>query len=126
MAVEWHKVDLTKQPFFFSGENNGTDSTNNYITDHGGENGNHVALFHEALQKELGGKDLEYNWSEEGYDPPKWEEEFGNDGWEKIFSMNAQNCCDFGHVTMARGPSFHGVRWVINFECLEPIWIREK
>ena len=121
---KWKKVDLTKPPFFYSGEDDGNGS--DYIIDHGGENGEHVTLFHEALQKELGGKNLEYTWSEEGNDEPPYLQEFQCEGWENVFSIIAQNCCDFGHVTMARGPSFHGVRWVINFECLTPIWIREN
>jgi len=113
--ADWKKVDLTEPPFFFSGESDDRD----YLT------GEYAAVFNKAVQKELGGKNLEYLWAEEGNEEPDYLENFECGGWEPVFIVNAQNCSHFGYVTLAHGPPLKGVGWVINFEMLSPIWIRE-
>tara|TARA_R110002020_G_scaffold213289_6_gene420055 strand:+ start:1788 stop:2168 length:381 start_codon:yes stop_codon:yes gene_type:complete len=123
MAEEWKKVNLAHDPFSFSNDE-WDDNSSDYLTGEYGE------VYNKAVHHELGGKNLEYSWSEEGHDSPSHLDEFeGGDDWEPVFAIDAQNCCDFGYVTMAKRKTttyFHGVRWAIIFECLTPIWIREK
>ena len=120
----WKKVDLTQPPFFFSEE--GADvEIDHHLTNE------YTAVYHKAIQKELAGKNLEYLWGEESVNEPDYLEDFECDGWDIIFKISADHCFHFTYVTMGKGPCVlrypvgAGVRWVINFECLSPIWIRE-
>ena len=120
--ADWQKVNLTKAPFFYSEEQSDYSvviDESDYLTEE------YAAVFHKAIQKELGGKDLKYLWSEEGYDEPGYLANFNRNGWNTVFCIHAQYCSHFGYVTLEKGPPINGVRWAIHFEQLAPIWIKE-
>ena len=126
MAEEWKKVDLTKPPFFFSGE---LYYLEDYLTEE------YAAVYNKEIRSELEGKNLEYLWAEEDEpdfpgDEPAYLENFKFEGWERVFGITAEHCSHFRKVHMVSASSpftrIHGVNWAIIFECTTPIWIREK
>ena len=115
--TDWKKVDLTQYPFHFTEEHPEID------------------VYNKAVQKELGGKDLEYYWAEEGGDEPEHLENFDFNSWEQVFACDGYgdeftgDCQEFGLVSMIKGlplkgPSLKGVEWAIDFEMNCSIWIR--
>ena len=112
--ADWKKVDLTQFPFYFT------------------EDHPEVDKFHKGVQKELGGKNLEYFWGEESENEPDYLENFECRGWESVFRYNGhrddptESCYNFGVVSMIKGSPLKGVGWAIIFEMNCPIWIREK
>ena len=115
---EWKKVDLIQYPFHFTEEHPEID------------------VYNKAVQKELGGKNLEYFWGEEGGNEPEYLDDndwdlFVHKNWGIVFCCDGygddptEDCNMFGLVSMIKGPPLKGVEWAINFEMNCSIWIRE-
>jgi hypothetical protein len=117
MAEIWKKVHQHKAPFSFT------------IPDDDSLTGKWHMAYNLLLELELGGKDLEYLWAEEEGDEPKSLDEFGCDHWDQWLLLNSDATnTHFGYVTGFKGKPYlspKGVGWMINFEMLSPVWIRE-
>ena len=128
MAEEWKKVDLTKFPFMFNTQEGFQSSLGLHRSYEDTDEGKDwLSVYNIMMGLELGNKNLEYLWSEEGGDEPDSLDEFNNKDWDLWMVLNAK-CNQFGYVTAHRGKPYASpkrVGWVINFEMLTPIWIRE-
>ena len=110
----WKKVDVTKWPFNFSPDESELEDTGKKW----------LTVYNLMIELELGGKNLEYLWSEEEGDEPAYLDEFECEGWYPWMTLDAESN-QLKRVGAHKGSPIKGIGWVINFEMLSPIWIRE-